>query len=198
MSPDNLDFTYRLAKPKHETSSALRTPLAVTPAGGGTLRDSRSVAIQQRLRQRLCRTLHFGTLWLNHQHRNPYNPTLFWDEWHRVGGPLGPVYASPSSTHPIYPPPSLVALAPLASLPWHIAWSLLQLTSTTAYLASLLLLARFLPGTWRDSTKPAFLMLGLLFAPAQSALHSRMSLACLPACCFWPPTSASPLQRPDQ
>ncbi len=117
-------------------------------------------------------------LWLHHQNQNPYDPALFCDEWHRAGGLPGPVYANPSSTHAIYPPPSLVVLAPLASLPWHTAWSLLQLLGVTAYLASLLLLARLLPGTWNAPTRLVFLLLGLLFAPAQSALHVS-NVSCL-------------------
>jgi hypothetical protein len=117
-------------------------------------------------------------LWL--QNKNPYDPALFWQEWHRAGAPPGPVYANPSSTHAIYPPPSLIVLAPLAVLPWHAAWSVLQLLSVTAYLVSLLLLARLLPGTWRQPAKPVFLLIGLLFAPAQSALHVS-NVSCLSA-----------------
>ncbi|CAN5650728.1 hypothetical protein BH10ACI4_BH10ACI4_03200 [soil metagenome] len=113
-------------------------------------------------------------LWL--QHQNPYSPDAFWDAWHAAGGPLtrpggGPVYANPSSTHSVYPPPSVVALSPFAMLSWQSAENILIGLSTALYIAALLLLTRLLPGTWRQFHKPGFFVLGLLFAPPQSALH---------------------------
>ena len=108
-------------------------------------------------------------LWLHHQ--NPYDPAAFWPAWHNAGAPLGPVYNNPSSTHSVYPPPAVVVLTPFALLPWPLACKALIGISTALYLTALILLSRLLPGTWTQPCKPAFLTIGLLFAPTQSALH---------------------------
>jgi hypothetical protein len=113
-------------------------------------------------------------LWI--QHQDPYDAASFMPTWVAAGAPSTkpdgtPVYANPSSTHSVYPPPSIVVLAPFALLPWATAWATLTILSTTLYLASLVLLTRLLPGTWQQLYKPAFLTIGFLFAPTLSALH---------------------------
>jgi hypothetical protein len=117
-------------------------------------------------------------LWL--QHRNPYDSTAFLPTWHDAGAPKGKVAGNPSGTHPVYPPPTLVVLIPFALLPWPIAVKTLTLLSATLYIAVLLLLASFLPATWRDPIKPAFLAFGLALAPTHSGLHVT-NVACLAA-----------------
>jgi hypothetical protein len=102
-------------------------------------------------------------LWL--QHRNPYDSTAFFPTWHAAGAPKGKLAGNPSGTHPVYPPSTLVVLIPFALLPWPIAVKTLTLLSATLYIAVLPLLATFLPGTWRDPIKPAFLASGLALAP---------------------------------
>jgi len=114
-------------------------------------------------------------LWLFRQ--DPYNAGLFWETWHNAGAPTHDAsgehtYANPSSTHSVYPPPSVVALSPFALLPWPVAWKALIAISTALYLSSLLLLTRLISGSWNDPFKPAFLAFGLLFAPTLSALHT--------------------------
>ena len=122
-------------------------------------------------------------LWLRHQ--NPYDSTTFLPTWQAAGAPLAqpdgtPIYANPSSTHSVYPPPSVVVLSPFALLPWATAWLSMILLSTALYLTALLLLTRLLPETWRDPYRPAFLTFGLLLAPTQSALHVS-NVTCLSA-----------------
>ena len=117
-------------------------------------------------------------LWL--QHRNPYDSTAFFPAWHDAGAPKGKVAGNPSGTHPVYPPPTLVVLIPFALLPWPIAVKALTLLSTALYLSALPLLASFLPGTWRDTSKPAFLAFGLALAPTHSGLHVA-NVVCLAA-----------------
>ena len=113
-------------------------------------------------------------LWL--QHQNPYNPEVFWPTFHAAGAPTTPLYANPSSTHSIYPPPSVVVLSPFALLPWPTAWRTLILLSTALYLTALILLSRLIPPPahrkpWTSPCQLVFIALGLLLAPAQSALH---------------------------
>ena len=114
-------------------------------------------------------------LWL--QHQNPYDASRFMTTWQAAGAPLlkpggsEPVYANPSSTHSVYPPPSIVVLAPFALLSWPTAWAMLTILSTVLYVLALLFLTRLVPGTWQQLYKPAFLTIGLLFAPSLSALH---------------------------
>jgi Glycosyltransferase family 87 len=115
-------------------------------------------------------------LWL--QHRNPYDSAAFFPTWHAAKAPLGKVPGNPSGTHPIYPPPTLVVLIPFAFLPWPVAVKALTLLSTGLYLAAILFLATFLPGSWRDPIRPAFLAFALVFAPTHSALHVS-NVACL-------------------
>ncbi len=117
-------------------------------------------------------------LWL--QHRNPYDSTAFFPTWHDAGAPKGKVAGNPSGTHPVYPPPTLVVLIPFALLSWPLAVKTLTLLSAALYIAALPLLASFLPGTWRDPIKPAFLAFGLALAPTHSGLHVT-NLACLAA-----------------
>jgi Glycosyltransferase family 87 len=117
-------------------------------------------------------------LWL--RHRNPYDSTAFFATWHAAGAPTGKVAGNPSGTHPVYPPPTLIILIPFALQPWPIAVKTLTLLSAALYLAVLPLLASFLPATWRDPIKPAFLATGLALAPAHSALHVT-NVACLAA-----------------
>jgi hypothetical protein len=108
-------------------------------------------------------------LWFTHQ--NPYDTNLFFPTWHAAGAPLGPVYSDVSSLHPVYPPPTLIVVLPLALLPWPTAVKALVVLTTVCWLAAVLLLARFLPGTWRDPWKPLFLAFAIAFAPPQTALH---------------------------
>jgi hypothetical protein len=117
-------------------------------------------------------------LWL--QHCNPYDSTAFFPTWHDAGAPKGKVAGNPSGTHPVYPPPTLVVLIPFALMPWPIAVKALTLLSAALYIAVLPLLASFLPGTWRDPIKPAFLAFGLALAPTHSGLHVT-NVACLAA-----------------
>ncbi len=117
-------------------------------------------------------------LWL--QHRNPYDATAFFPTWHDAGAPTGKVAGNPSGTHPVYPPPTLVVLIPFALLPWPIAVKALTVLSVALYIAVIPLLASFLPGTWRDPIKPAFLAFGLALAPTHSGLHVT-NVACLAA-----------------
>jgi Glycosyltransferase family 87 len=117
-------------------------------------------------------------LWL--QHRNPYDATAFFPTWHDAGAPKGKVAGNSSGTHPVYPPPTLVVLIPFALMPWPIAVKTLTLLSTALYFGVLPLLASFLPGTWRDPIKPAFLAFGLALAPTHSGLHVT-NVACLAA-----------------
>ncbi len=112
--------------------------------------------------------------------RNPYDPASFFPAWRAAGAPSGPVYANPSSIHPVYPPPSILVLVPLALLPWPIASLLLTLSSTATYLAAAVLFTRLIPGSWRDPAKPLFLAYALALAPVHSALHVS-NLACLSA-----------------
>jgi hypothetical protein len=111
-------------------------------------------------------------LWL--QHQNPYDSDAFWKTWRSSGAPTGPIYANPSSTHSIYPPPSVVVLSPFALFSWPTAWQTLILLSTALYLTSLILLSRLIPKTSYlvpRTCQLTFITLGLLLAPAQSALH---------------------------
>jgi len=117
-------------------------------------------------------------LWL--EHKNPYDSAAFFSTWHSAGAPTGTVYANPSSSHSLYPPPTLVVLIPFAVLPWAIATKALLLLSMALYLTALILLATFVPGSWQDSDKPFFLATGLALAPAHSALHVT-NIACLGA-----------------
>ena len=117
-------------------------------------------------------------LWL--QHRNPYDSTAFFPTWRDAGAPKGKVAGNPSGTHPVYPPPTLVALIPFALLPWPLAVKTLTLLSAALYIVALPLLASFLPGTWRDPIKPSFLAFGLTLAPTHSGLHVT-NVACLAA-----------------
>ena len=69
-----------------------------------------------------------------------------------------------------------MALSPFALLPWPAAWKLLILLSTTLYLTALILLSRLIPPPayrkpWTTPCQLIFITLGLLLAPAQSALH---------------------------
>ena len=117
-------------------------------------------------------------LWL--QHQNPYDPAAFLPEWHRAGASPGPVNANPSSTHSVYPPPSIVALLPLSLLTWPVASKLLVFISVSFYLTAIVMLSTLVPGTWREPLKPLFIIYGLLFAPAHSALHVT-NVACISA-----------------
>lgn len=117
-------------------------------------------------------------LWLHH--RNPYDTTAFFPTWRAAGAPSGPVYANPSSIHPVYPPPSLVVLIPFAILPWPLANVTLTLLTALAYLTASLLFARLVPGTWSDPAKPVFLAYALALAPTHSAMHVS-NTACLSA-----------------
>ncbi len=117
-------------------------------------------------------------LWL--QGRNPYDADLFFPTWRAAGAPKGNVYYNESGIHSVYPPPSLVAVLPLALLPWPVASMGLVWISAAVYVLALVLLASFVPGSWRGAAKPLFLAFGLAFAPAQSALHVT-NLACLSA-----------------
>ena len=71
-------------------------------------------------------------------------------------------------------------LIPFALLPWPIAVKALTVLSAALYIAVIPLLASFLPGTWRDPIKPAFLAFGLALAPTHSGLHVT-NVACLAA-----------------
>ncbi len=117
-------------------------------------------------------------LWLHGQ--NPYDADLFFPTWRAAGAPKGEVSYNDSGTHSVYPPPSLVAILPLALLPWPVASMALVWMSAAAYVIALVLLASFVRGSWRDAPKPLFLAFGLAFAPAHSALHVT-NLACLSA-----------------
>jgi Glycosyltransferase family 87 len=117
-------------------------------------------------------------LWL--QHRNPYDSTAFFPTWHDAGAPKGKVAGNSSGNHPVYPPPTLVVLIPFALMPWPIAVKALTLLGAALYIAVLPLLASFLPGTWRDPIKPAFLAFGLALAPTHSGLHVA-NVVCLAA-----------------
>jgi Glycosyltransferase family 87 len=114
------------------------------------------------------------------QGQNPYDADLFFPAWRAAGAPQGKVYYNESGTHSVYPPPSLVAILPLALLPWPVASMALVWISAAVYVVALLLLASFVPGSWRGAAKPLFLGFGLAFAPAHSALHVT-NLACLSA-----------------
>jgi hypothetical protein len=116
-------------------------------------------------------------LWLNHQ--NPYDTTLFFPTWHAAGAPQT-APGNPSGWHPVYPPPTLVVLIPLAILPWTAAVHTLLFLSATAYIVALIQFATLLPGTWRTPKRLLFLAFGLAFAPAQSSLHVS-NVACLSA-----------------
>jgi Glycosyltransferase family 87 len=117
-------------------------------------------------------------LWL--QGKNPYDASLFFPTWRAAGAPKGDVSHNQSGIHSVYPPPSLVAILPLALLPWPAASMTLVWASGAIYFVSLALLAWFVPGSWQDAAKPLFLAFGLAFAPAYSALHVT-NLACLAA-----------------
>ena len=113
-------------------------------------------------------------LWL--QHQNPYNSEAFWPTFQAAGAPTTHIYANPSSSHSIYPPPSVVVLSPFALLPWPTAWRTLILLSTALYLTALILLSRLIPShayrkPWTSPCQLIFISLGLLLAPAVSALH---------------------------
>ncbi len=116
-------------------------------------------------------------LWFHHQ--NPYDPSLFFPTWHAAGAPQTAL-GNPSGSHPVYPPPSLVVLLPIAILPWAAAVHSLLILSATAYIIALIQFAALLRGTWRTPQKPLFLAFGLAFAPAQSSLHVS-NVACLSA-----------------
>jgi hypothetical protein len=102
----------------------------------------------------------------------------FFPNWYQAGAPTKEVYANPSSIHPVYPPPTLLAVVPFALLPWPLASKALIGVSTALYLAALFRLSSFVPGNWRDATKPFFLSFGLALAPVHSALHVT-NVACL-------------------
>ncbi len=113
-------------------------------------------------------------LWL--QHQDPYNPDSFWPAWRSAGSTSNNLRANPASTHSIYPPPSVVVVSPFALLPWLPAWRTLILLSTALYLTALILLSRLIPPPgyrkpWTTPSQLIFITLGLLLAPAQSALH---------------------------
>jgi hypothetical protein len=113
-------------------------------------------------------------LWLRHQ--DPYNPESFWPAWRSAGATSNNIRANPASTHSIYPPPSVVVVSPFALLPWFTAWRTLILLSTILYLTALILLSRLIPSPayrkpWTTPCQLIFIALGLLLAPAQSALH---------------------------
>lgn len=110
--------------------------------------------------------------------RNAYDPEGFWQEWHKAGAPMGTVYANPSSTHSVYPAPSLIVLVPLAFIQWHAAWMLFIALSVAAYVGSLLALCTLLPRETNNWKRIAFVIAGLLMAPAPSAIHVS-NVACL-------------------
>lgn len=116
-------------------------------------------------------------LWLHHQ--NSYDPRLFFPTWHAAGAPATAT-GNPSGSHSVYPPPTLVALLPLAILSWTTAVHVLLLLSAAAYITSLIQFATLLPGTWTSPRKPLFLAFELALAPAQSSLHVS-NVACLSA-----------------
>ena len=117
-------------------------------------------------------------LWLHHQ--NPYDPALFLPTLRAAGAPPNSLHGNLSNQRPVYPPPTLVVLIPLATSSWPAANHALVLLSIAAYLAGLVLFATLIPGTWRDLAKPLFLASGLALAPAHSSLHVT-NVACLAA-----------------
>jgi hypothetical protein len=110
-----------------------------------------------------------GRLWLRHQ--NPYDPATFLTTLRQAGASVDSNFANPSTTHSVYPPPSVLVLIPLSLLSWPAALATFTTISTIAYILSLVVLANLLPGSWRQPTKPAFLAIGLAFAPTHSSLH---------------------------
>ncbi len=117
-------------------------------------------------------------LWLRHQ--NPYDAVAFIPAWYAAGGPQINLKAESSSRRPVYPPPCLIILTPLAALSWKTAVWTLTVVGFSAYVMTVHLFCRLIPGTWRDPMKPLFLAFALALAPAQSAIHVS-NIACLSA-----------------
>lgn len=100
---------------------------------------------------------------------NPYPQEGFLNLWHTLGAPLS-VQLNQSDSSPVYPPLTLVWMAPFCALPWHVAVVLYTVLCATLYIALLLRLGRLLPG---KDLRLLLLAYGLAFSP----IHAGMATA---------------------
>jgi hypothetical protein len=70
-------------------------------------------------------------LWIHGS--DPYEHSLFMQEWTRAGGAWFVDRGSSTTTRPAYPPPTLPVLAPLAILPWNYARVVFALLASSLY-----------------------------------------------------------------
>ncbi|MBB5056543.1 hypothetical protein HDF16_001228 [Granulicella aggregans] len=118
-----------------------------------------------------------STLWL--AGANPYNPFKFLSTWQTRGGPNLGLSDWVSGTHSVYPPPTLLLMAPLALLRWNSAVYLFVLIGLVFYAAAIYGLLRVgwpqhscFANLAKEPMALFFIAFALGFAPVHTAFHS--------------------------
>ena len=101
---------------------------------------------------------------------NPYPSDNFMTLLHSAGAPES-LSVNESGQHPIYPPTTLLVLAPLAELPWAWAVHCYVWACTFAYLGLVWLLSRLVADTWGSWRRLGFIAFALAISPIHTAIH---------------------------
>ena len=118
-----------------------------------------------------------STLWL--RGANPYNPLKFLSTWQARGGPHLNINDFVSGTHSVYPPPTLLLMAPLALLRWSSAIYVYVFLGLTLYAGAVYGMLRLgwpqhrrLADLAKEPLAVLFAAFALGFAPIHTAFHS--------------------------
>lgn len=110
---------------------------------------------------------------------NPYNPFAFFAEWRASGAPNLGLSDFVSGAHSVYPPPTLLLIAPLTLLRWQSAVHAFVILGLIFYFASIYAMVRLARPQHRGfsdiATDPLallFIAIALGFAPVHAAFHS--------------------------
>ena len=111
--------------------------------------------------------------------QNPYPADDFLNSWHRAGAPTS-LTLDDSGQRPIYPPTTLLVVAPLAELRWPSAVLLYMWACTLSYATLIWLLARLVDDRWRSAKRLGF----VAFALGVASVHTGIALGNLSAAVF--------------
>jgi hypothetical protein len=100
---------------------------------------------------------------------NPYSSADFEAAWHAAGAGAGE-RENASGTRPIYPPSTLLLMAPLSVMKWKWALGTYELFCTVLYGALLVRLANDVGVGWNSWVRIGFVAYGLALAPIHTGL----------------------------
>lgn len=103
------------------------------------------------------------------QKLNPYISTEFLSSWHEAGAPQWAV-VDLSMQHPVYPPSTLVLIAPFSLMSWHKALAAYVLLCTVLYGYLLYRLAMLIDEGWNSWERTGFVAFGLMLSPIHTAI----------------------------